>query len=101
MWVRERVREVASGDWSFALCDDEISRIRFRGADILRGVRAVARDHDWGTPVWTIGDVRVTDSGARIALETDDRGVGLSGSLTAQAVSASGISLPSDSPQPR
>ncbi|MGO1770380.1 MAG: hypothetical protein ACTHZX_10530 [Microbacterium sp.] len=85
MWVRERVEEVASGDWSFALCDDEIARIRFRGADVLRGVRAVARDHDWGTPRWTIGDVRVTGSGARIALETADRGVHLSGSLTATA----------------
>lgn len=85
MWVTERVTSLARGDWTFELADDEVSRIRFRGVDVLRGVRAVARDRDWATPRWAIGPVEETPSGARLALETTELGMHLRGSLAVRA----------------
>lgn len=56
-WIREQVREIALGEWSLRLRDDDLAQIRFRGHEVLRSVRAVVRDRDWNTAVWTVGSV--------------------------------------------
>ena len=38
-----------SGRWRLELRDDEIADIRFDGRPVLRSIRGVARDRDWGT----------------------------------------------------
>ncbi|WP_119697630.1 hypothetical protein [Microbacterium halotolerans] len=81
-WVTESVREFAVGDWRFELRDDEISRIRYRGVDVLRGVRAVTRDSDWATPVWTVAGVEAGADGIRIELVTDRLGAGFDASVS-------------------
>ncbi|GGF38830.1 hypothetical protein GCM10010922_12740 [Microbacterium sorbitolivorans] len=56
-WIREQVREIALGEWSLELRDDDLAQIRFRGHEVLRSVRAVVRDRDWNTAVWTVESV--------------------------------------------
>lgn len=84
-WIVETVQPVSVGDWTFELRGDEVSVVRFRGVDVLRSVRAVARDRDWSTPQWRI--VRSDDvaNGIRIALRTADLGSDFDASLTAIA----------------
>jgi len=41
--------EWASGRWTLELRDDELADIAFDGRPVLRSVRGVARDRDWGT----------------------------------------------------
>jgi len=41
--------EWASGRWRLELRDDELADITFDGRPVLRSVRGVARDRDWGT----------------------------------------------------
>jgi hypothetical protein len=43
------VTAVTAGRWSFELRGDELADIRYDGAALLRGIRAVVRDHDWNT----------------------------------------------------
>ena len=38
-----------SGPWSFELRGDEVADLRFDGSVVLRGVKAVIRDRNWGT----------------------------------------------------
>lgn len=66
-------REVRCGSWSLRSAEGRLDEIRFEGARILRGVRFVVRDRDWGTFATTRADLRVEDSGLVI------EGVGESG----------------------
>ncbi|WP_105566582.1 hypothetical protein [Microbacterium halophytorum] len=84
-WIRETVTPFALGEWAFELRDDEVSRIRYRGIDVLRSVRAVARDRDWATPQWALGDVREVPGGIRMSLRTTQLGADLYASLAATA----------------
>ena len=76
-WVREQVRPVALGDWSLELRDDDIARIRFRGGDVLRSVRAVVRDRDWATAAWRVASVDVSNGAANRGPSVDARGEAL------------------------
>ncbi|HLT67021.1 MAG TPA: hypothetical protein VKZ73_04040, partial [Microbacterium sp.] len=80
-WIREEVREIALGDWSLELRDDDIAQIRFRGHEVLRSVRAVVRDRDWNTAVWTVGEVSASEDEARIALSSASFSHSFDGSL--------------------
>ncbi|MGO1850576.1 hypothetical protein [Microbacterium sp.] len=84
-WIRETATPVTAGDWSFELRDDDISTIRFHGVDVLRSVRAVARDRNWATPQWTISGVADVPGGIRMSLRTRQLGADLDASLTATA----------------
>lgn len=84
-WIIESVRPISVGDWTFELRGDEISVVRFRGVDVLRSVRAVARDRDWSTPQWTITSVDETRDGVRIGLRTTELGSAFDASLAAIA----------------
>jgi hypothetical protein len=50
---------LASGGWSMWLRGDEIADIVYNGALILRAIRVVVRDEDWGTVPPTLGRVRI------------------------------------------
>ena len=52
---------------------------------MLRSVRAVARDHNWATPQWTISGVADVPGGIRMSLRTRQLGADLDASLTATA----------------
>ena len=89
-WIRERVREIALGEWRFELRDDDIAQIRFRGHEVLRSVRAVIRDRDWNTAVWQLGEISQDEHGLRIPLTSDSFGVNFDGAL---AIEVDGLSL--------
>ena len=55
---------LAHGPWTAELRGDELAEIAYRGEPVLRGVRAVVRNHNWLTLTPTVQGVR----------ETDDRG---------------------------
>jgi len=88
-WIREEVREIALGEWSLELRDDDIAQIRFRGHEVLRSVRAVVRDRDWNTAAWTVGDIVQDDHGVRVPLSSDSFGVTFDGALAIEADGAS------------
>lgn len=71
-WIREQVREIALGEWKLELRDDDLAQIRFRGHEVLRSVRAVVRDRDWNTAVWTVESV-ADDSIALSSTSFDNR----------------------------
>ncbi|WP_246852728.1 hypothetical protein [Naasia sp. SYSU D00948] len=83
-------REWRSGPWSVELRGDELADIRFEDRLVLRAVRAVARDRDWGTvPV----EVLSTTAGDR-ALTLEVRMAGLGADLLgAVELEATGESL--------
>lgn len=85
IWTRERIRPIALGEWQLELRDDDLAQLTFRGRDVLRSVRAVVRDRDWATAVWTVEDVSVSGSGATIALAADAFGTRFEGSLSLTA----------------
>jgi len=55
-------REFASGPWSLQLRDDELADISFDGRVVLRSIRGVARDRDWGTLTPVVTSVTQTDT---------------------------------------
>ena len=72
--VEPRPLPLARGPWSAELRADEVADLRFRGVVVLRSVRAVLRDRDWGTvPV----SVTAREHGADgIDLRLEFRGLG-------------------------
>jgi len=87
-WIRETVTPIALGDWTIEVRDDDLSVIRYRGADVLRSIRPVARDRNWATPQWRIGGIEELPNGIRMALRTTQLGSDLDASLTATASGA-------------
>ncbi|NHI15734.1 hypothetical protein [Microbacterium excoecariae] len=87
MWIREEVRPVRLGEWTFALHDDDLAGIAYRGRDVLRSVRAVVRDRDWATAVWDAPRVELSADGrsARIALASGSFDAALRALMTVEA----------------
>ncbi|MBO0984704.1 hypothetical protein [Rathayibacter sp. SD072] len=54
-------REVRCGPWALRSAEGRLDEIRFEGARILRGVRFVVRDRDWGTFATTRADLRAEE----------------------------------------
>ncbi|SMH40496.1 hypothetical protein SAMN06295885_1810 [Rathayibacter oskolensis] len=65
-------RLLRAGDWSMRLSDGRIDDIRFGSARILRGVRFVARDRDWGTLPTTRSSAVAAGGGLLIEGESSD-----------------------------
>lgn len=79
-------RAFASGPWQLELRDDELADISFDGRVVLRSIRGVARDRDWGTLAPVVTSVTQTDTTLTVDVALGD--------LTAQlSVTAEGDSL--------
>jgi hypothetical protein len=78
-------REWRSGMWRLELRDDELADIRYDGRLVLRSIRGVARDRDWGTiPPRVVG---VDVDGGRLTVDVDlvGRDADLSARLVVEA----------------
>jgi len=82
-WGPHRGRPWQSGLWRAELRDDEIADLRHGDALVLRSIRAVVRDRDWGTvPVTVVASTPdVDDVAAVLVLRLDGRGVAADGEL--------------------
>ncbi|MDH2443479.1 hypothetical protein QDR37_05930 [Amnibacterium sp. CER49] len=73
-----------SGPWSLELRGDELADLRFGEHRVLRAVRAVARDRDWGTvPVAVLG-TEVGDTSLALELRMAGLGADLDGRLVVE-----------------
>ncbi|MCH6472135.1 hypothetical protein [Sinomonas terrae] len=66
------------GPWAFQLRGDEIAAISYAGLPVLRGIRAVVRNHNWLTlaPEVAAVEVRETDEALAVELEVAWSGFG-------------------------
>ena len=76
-WL-EPAQDCAQGGWSWELRGDEVADVTYRGRLLLRSVRAVSRDRDWGTRALVVEEVVRTSSGVRLAVGVRD---GLTGDV--------------------
>ncbi|MGC5172783.1 hypothetical protein ACLQ2Q_19275 [Microbacterium sp. DT81.1] len=76
-------RTWSCGDWSLELRGDELADIRFRRRLLLRGVRAVVRDADWGTVPTRVVDAEPGESQLTVRLAMEGLGLSVHGTLTA------------------
>jgi hypothetical protein len=62
-------------DWSLTLRAEEVSDITYRGVPVLRGLRVVVRDENWGTPiaVVTATQIESAESALRVRLVVSHR----------------------------
>jgi hypothetical protein len=90
--------DLRSGPWAIELRGDELADIRFEGVVVLRGVRAVARDADWGTARVDCPPVHLDDAdgAARLDLRFAGRGVDLTGTLALATGSSTGTDTDTD-----
>ncbi|MWV59719.1 hypothetical protein [Rathayibacter sp. VKM Ac-2754] len=63
---------IRAGEWSFRLSDGRLDDLRYGTALILRGVRFVVRDRDWGTLPTTRASAVAADGGLLIEGESSD-----------------------------
>ena len=81
-WIDDEPVPVAwaSGPWELQLRGDELADISFDGEPVLRSIRAVARDRDWGTVPSVVTAIEPTSNG--LAIDIAMRGLG--GEFTAR-----------------
>lgn len=60
------------GAWRWELRGDEVADIRYRGRLLLRSVRAVSRDADWGTRELRVEGVQESPAGLRLEVSVHD-----------------------------
>jgi len=62
-------------DWSLTLRAEEVADITYRGVPVLRGLRVVVRDENWGTPVAVVTATRIesAESALRVRLVVSHR----------------------------
>ncbi|BDZ45533.1 hypothetical protein [Naasia aerilata] len=77
--------EWLSGPWRIERRGDELADIAYDGSPVLRSVRAVARDRDWGTVPTSVQSVRDEPDGLTLALRMDGLGALLDGELRVRA----------------
>lgn len=73
------------GPWTLELRGDELADIRFDGTLVLRSVRAVARDRDWGTVPAAVTSVEGDAGVLRIALRLSGLGAEIPSTLVVTA----------------
>lgn len=83
-------RPWTSGRWSLEVRGDVLADIRCDGRVVLRAVRAVARDDDWGTAWPSSVDVTADDDGITLDLRIQDLGLDLVGTLRVRADDSAG-----------
>ncbi|WP_194902957.1 hypothetical protein [Quadrisphaera sp. INWT6] len=78
------------GEWSWQLRGDEIADISYQGQHLLRSVRAVSRDEDWGTRDLRLGAVRPSPTGVqmKVTVHDEEGSALLVGTVTVEAVHA-------------
>lgn len=81
--------ELAAGPWLVELRGDEVADIRFDGVTLLRGVRAVVRDHDWGTAATVSGAAAHDGDALRLDVRFTAPGIDLVGAVTLEATADS------------
>lgn len=74
-----------SGDWAADLRGDEVAELSWRGVPLLRAVRIVARDAQWGTVPAAVRAVRPTDDGVLLTLDLIGLGADLDATLRLRA----------------
>ncbi|GAB2450579.1 hypothetical protein HD599_002268 [Conyzicola lurida] len=79
----------SSGPWSLELRADEIADVRFDGTVVLRSVRAVVRDRDWGTAPAAVTGVDASASELVVRLKHVGLGADFDGELRVAAASRS------------
>src|SRR3954471_19190992 len=77
--------EWRSGPWSLEARGDELADIRHDGVLVLRMVRAVARDRDWGTVPAEVLSSTATEDDLILELRLHGLGADLRGTLAVQA----------------
>jgi len=70
-----------SGPWSLEIRGDELADLRYEGVLVLRAVRAVARDRDWGTVPVEITDLGSDPTSLTLGLRMSGLGADLEGTL--------------------
>ena len=63
-----------SGAWSVKLRGDEFAEISYKGQVLLRSVRALIRDQNWGTLDFIVK--KVSESPNQLEVETTSEGFG-------------------------
>ncbi|MET0674123.1 MAG: hypothetical protein ABWY37_11585 [Microbacterium pygmaeum] len=74
-----------SGAWSLRLRDDELADIAFEGRTLLRSIRAVVRDHDWGTAPLIVDLMRETEATLTLHVRSDGLGSSFRGVVRVEA----------------
>ncbi|MFJ4027577.1 hypothetical protein ACIPWF_10310 [Paenarthrobacter sp. NPDC089989] len=82
------VKLLSAGPWSARLVGDELAHISYAGQPVLRAIKAVVRDHNWGTVPPSLDTVEVSqgDKGMDVRWSVTYAGAGIhyDGSLTAK-----------------
>ncbi|BDZ65314.1 hypothetical protein [Agromyces mangrovi Wang et al. 2018] len=65
---------VSVGDWTLEVRGDELADLAFDGSAVLRSIRAVARDRDWGTVPTVVEALDVRDDGCDLRLRMQGLG---------------------------
>lgn len=73
-WLSSHAPELqwSSGSWSVKLRGDEFAEISFNGQVLLRSVRALIRDQNWGTPEFIVK--KVSESATQLEVEISSEG---------------------------
>lgn len=79
-WRTDAVPWQAEG-WSVEIRDDELAEIRHRGRMLLRGVRAVVRDHGWNTVPAVVESMTASPTGVEFRLRHEGLGAHLASRL--------------------
>jgi hypothetical protein len=75
----------SSGPWAIELREDELANIRFDGLVVLRSIRAVVRDSDWGTASATVTSLERTESGLIVDIAMRAPGIEVDARITVEA----------------
>ena len=77
--------EWASGRWQLELRDDELADISFDGRLVLRSIRGVARDRDWGTIPPRVTSVDASDDTLVVSVSLVGRDADIEARLVVEA----------------
>jgi len=72
-------RHFAVGPLSFELIGSNLRAIRFKGAEVVRGIQYLVRDRDWGTLVPDMSDLRAEERDGELAIALDAQCTGPGG----------------------
>jgi hypothetical protein len=74
-----------SGPWAVDLRGDELADVRFDGTVVLRSIRAVVRDSDWGTAPAAVTSLERTESGLIVDIAMRAPGIEVDVRITVEA----------------
>lgn len=82
-WLSSNSPELqwSSGYWSVKLRGDEFAEISFNGQVLLRSVRALIRDQNWGTPDFIVKKVSESPNQLEVEITSEGFGAHFSGTV--------------------